>query len=62
LPAFSIGATYHGRRQIQLFFKWIKQRLCIKALLHRPASTRPCTEFRQAHSAVPLPPTRINLH
>ncbi len=31
IPALSIAQLYHGRWQIELFFKWIKQHLRIKA-------------------------------
>ncbi len=31
LPALTIAQLYHGRWQIELFFKWIKQHLRIKA-------------------------------
>jgi IS4 transposase len=31
LPAFTITQLYHARWQIELFFKWIKQHLCIKS-------------------------------
>ena len=30
LPAFTIGALYKSRWQVELFFRWIKQHLCIK--------------------------------
>jgi len=30
-PALTIAQLYHGRWQIELFFKWIKQHLRIKA-------------------------------
>jgi IS4 transposase len=31
LPALTIAQLYHSRWQIELFFKWIKQHLRIKA-------------------------------
>lgn len=31
LPALTVANLYKGRWQIELFFKWIKQHLCIKA-------------------------------
>ena len=32
LPTCVIAERYRRRRQIELFFKWIKQHLCIKSL------------------------------
>ena len=33
LPALTITALYKNRWQVELFFKWIKQHLCIKKFL-----------------------------
>ena len=33
LPALTIAALYESRWQVELFFKWIKQHLCIKRFL-----------------------------
>jgi hypothetical protein len=37
VPALTIAQLYRGRWQIELFFKWIKQHLRIKALLRHVA-------------------------
>jgi hypothetical protein len=39
LPAWTIAMIYKQRWQVELFFKWIKQHLRIKAFYHAPLAT-----------------------
>jgi hypothetical protein len=39
LPALTIAALYKSRWQVELFFKWIKQHLCIKRFLGTSENT-----------------------